>query len=246
MENLVTAGRSKYEKKSLSDMVVLYIKNRILEGSLKSGDKLIEADISAALNTSRAPVREAMRILNEQGIVSFLPRKGNHVLEMTKEELSEVFEIRTNLEMRILQKLVMEQMLCPEDFRELDKMTQKMMDGERQCKSQEERIYMLNTMDIGFHRYLWNASRSSRRGQILDGLFYQLLIAMNQDTYSLGTFEEKAIEHMRIVEALKKADLPVVLNEFYEHLKVYMDASIGDKEQIKKAASAGMQTAANK
>lgn len=71
MENLVTAGRSKYEKKSLSDMVVLYIKNRILEGSLKSGDKLIEADISAALNTSRAPVREAMRILNEQGIVSF-------------------------------------------------------------------------------------------------------------------------------------------------------------------------------
>lgn len=165
---------------------------------------------------------------------------------MTKEELSEVFEIRTNLEMRILQKLVTEQMLCPEDFRELDKMTQKMMDGERQCKSQEERIYMLNTMDIGFHRYLWNASRSSRRGQILDGLFYQLLIAMNQDTYSLGTFEEKAIEHMRIVEALKKADLPVVLNEFYEHLKVYMDASIGDKEQIKKAASAGMQTAANK
>ncbi|WP_156023789.1 GntR family transcriptional regulator, partial [Sporomusa ovata] len=60
-----------YEKKSLSDIVVSYVKNRILSGTLKSGDKLIEADISNELNTSRAPVREAMRILNEQGIISF-------------------------------------------------------------------------------------------------------------------------------------------------------------------------------
>ncbi|WP_416334010.1 GntR family transcriptional regulator, partial [Anaerospora hongkongensis] len=50
-----------YEKQSLSDIVVSYVKNRILSGVLKSGDKLIEADISSALNTSRAPVREAMR-----------------------------------------------------------------------------------------------------------------------------------------------------------------------------------------
>lgn len=75
MVNLAMSKMSNYEKKSLSDMVVLYVKNRILEGSLKSGDKLIEAEISEALHTSRAPVREAMRILNEQGFVSFCRAK---------------------------------------------------------------------------------------------------------------------------------------------------------------------------
>lgn len=161
---------------------------------------------------------------------------------MSQEELTEVFELRIGLEVRILEKLVTDRMLDAEDFRNLDSLTQEMLDGERICKKEEERIYMLNTMDIGFHRYLWNASGSYRRGQILEGLFYQLLIAMNQDTYSLGTFEEKAVEHMRIVAALKKNDLPRVLNEFREHLKVYMDTLIHDKEQIGKAAYAGMQT----
>jgi DNA-binding GntR family transcriptional regulator len=63
----------RYEKQSLSDMVVSYVKNRILSGTLKGGDRLIETDISNNFNISRAPVREAMRILNEQGLITFSP-----------------------------------------------------------------------------------------------------------------------------------------------------------------------------
>ncbi|WP_371363696.1 hypothetical protein SRRS_45720 [Sporomusa rhizae] len=215
-----------YEKKSLSDIVVAYVKHRILSGALKSGDKLIEADISNELSTSRAPVREAMRILNEQGIISFSPRRGNQVLEMSPKEVLEVFEIRISLEIQILHTLVTQHKLQEQDYEELYNLTLQMQNGEQECSKDEERVFLLNTLDLSFHRYLWNASESSRRGQILEGLFYQLLIVMNQNIVSLGTFAEKAQEHLRILNALKTKQSPLVLDEFMKHMQSYVDATV--------------------
>lgn len=215
-----------YEKKSLSDIVVAYVKTRILSGALKSGDKLIEADISNELSTSRAPVREAMRILNEQGIISFSPRRGNQVLEMSPKEVSEVFEIRISLEIQILHTLVTQHKLQEQDYEELYNLTLQMQNGEQQCSKDEERVFLLNTLDLSFHRYLWNASESIRRAQILEGLFYQLLIVMNQNIVSLGTFEEKAQEHLRILNALKTKQSPLVLDEFMKHMQSYVAATV--------------------
>lgn len=217
-----------YEKKSLSDIVVIYVKSKILSGALKSGDKLIEADISNELNISRAPVREAMRILNEQGIISFSPRRGNQVLELSPKEVLEVFEIRISLETQILQKLVNQDKLQEEDYEELFNLTLQMKEGEPQCSNDEERVSLLNTLDLSFHRYLWNAAESSRRAQILEGLFYQLLIVMNQDIVSLGTFKEKAQEHLRILNALKTKQLQLVIDEFMNHMHNYVDATLPD------------------
>lgn len=215
-----------YEKKSLSDLVVTYVKNKILSGALKSGDKLIEADISSKLSISRAPVREAMRILNEQGIISFSPRRGNQVLEMCPKEVLEVFEIRISLEIQILHILVNQNKLQEKDYEELHNLTLQMQNKERQCSKDEERVFLLNTLDLSFHRYLWNASESSRRAQILEGLFYQLLIVMNQNIVSLGTFKEKAQEHLRILNALKTKQSQLVVDEFMKHIHSYVDATL--------------------
>lgn len=224
-----------YEKKSLSEIVVSYVKNRILSGSLKCGDKLIEADISSELNTSRAPVREAMRILNEQGIISFSPRKGNQVLEMNPKEILEIFEIRISLEIQILDILVSEDILQEEDYQELQNLALRMQNGEGECSKDEERLFLLNTLDLSFHRYLWNASGSRRRAQILEGLFYQILLAMNKNTLSLGTFEEKAQDHLRIIDALKTKQLSIVLEEFQRHLHTYIETTLADDMQINNA-----------
>ncbi len=233
MKKMVTHGMvimPQYEKKSLSDIVVAYVKNRILSGVLKSGDKLTEADISSELSTSRAPVREAMRILNEQGIVSFSPRRGNQVLEMSPQEVLEVFDIRITLEIQILHILSTQPILQEKDYQELHQMTMQMQKGEQQCSTNEERVFLLNTLDLAFHRYLWNASESSRRAQILEGLFYQLLIVMNQNIVSLGTFEEKAQEHLQILNALKTNQPPLVSEAFMQHLHKYVNATLANSK----------------
>ena len=152
----------RYEKQSLSDMVVSYVKNRILSGTLKGGDRLIETDISNHFNISRAPVREAMRILNEQGLITFSPRKGNHVIEMDPAEIMEVFEIRTSLETQILRKILRNQMIKEEDFQQLTEIALEMKDGENRCRNEEDKVFLLNTLDISFHKHLWPLSGSVR------------------------------------------------------------------------------------
>lgn len=213
-----------YPKQSLCDIAVLYVKKKILSGKLKSGDKLIESDISLDLGISRAPVREALRELNVHGFVVFSPRKGNRVLDMTQAEILEVFEIRISLELQILRILVEQKMLSEKSFADLSALTDKMLESERQNIPEDERIYRLNDLDVSFHRYLWNASGSKRRAQYLEDLFYQLLIAMNKDVVSLGTFEEKAREHALITNALKSGDLKAVNRQFRNHLKEYVSA----------------------
>ena len=215
-----------YVKQNLNEIVVSYIKDKILSGEFKSGDKLIESEISNALSISRAPVREGMRELNMQGMISFVPRKGNYVLKMSLSETLEVFDIRIALENQILELLIHEKKLHQADYDHLMGFVDEMAAQDKKKLNSHDKIYFLNQLDLSFHGYLWQKSGSSRRGKILEDLFYQLLIVMNKNVDTLGTFHEKAEEHLRIIQALQKRDVDLVLAEFNEHIGSYVAALI--------------------
>ena len=221
----------KYEKQSLSDRVVAHVKEQILAGTLKSGDRLIETDISTHFRISRAPVREAMRILNEQGLITFSPRKGNHVIEMNPAELMEAFEIRASLETQILRKLLREQRIKETDFQQLTKIAREMNSGEKRGVNEAEKFFLLNSLDLSFHKYLWELSGNVRRVQILEGLFYQLLIVMNEDLSSLGVLEKKAEEHLKLVEVLRENDPSAGVRAFHNHIQDYVKVTLPREEQ---------------
>jgi DNA-binding GntR family transcriptional regulator len=169
--------------------------------------------------------------LNEQGLITFSPRKGNHVIEMDPAEIMEVFEIRTSLETQILRKILRNQMIKEEDFQQLTEIALEMKDGENRCRNEEDKVFLLNTLDISFHKYLWQLSGSVRRAQILESLFYQLLIAMNEDLSSLGILEKKSEEHLAFVEVLRKNELPLVVRSFHNHIQNYVKATLPEEEQ---------------
>ena len=221
-----------YEKHSLSEMAVLYIKNKILSGELKSGDKLVESNISADLSISRPPVREALRELSVQGMTVFSPRKGNFVLDMSSEELLEIFDIRISLEIKVLELLMRKKLLTCEDFTRLRGLVKKMREHNQLELEHHERIYQLNSLDLEFHSHLWSASKSLRRGKIMESLFFQILIAMNRYPKSLGSFDEKATEHERIVAALEKNDLELAVSHFKAHLDAYVRAVLPNADTM--------------
>ena len=218
-------------------MAVLYIKDKILSGEIKSGDKLVESSISADLSISRPPVREALRELSVQGMIVLSPRKGNFVLDMSLEEVLEIFDIRISLEVKVLELLVRKRALTGEDFRCLRAMIEKMREQSALQLDYHEKIYQLNTLDLMFHSYLWDASRSLRRGKIMEGLFFQLLIAMNRNPESLGTFLEKASEHERIIDALELNDLEAAIALFESHIDSYTQAVIMKMESERQLIS---------
>lgn len=218
----------KYTVNSLSEIAEQYIKDQILGARLKSGDKIIENDISEALEISRAPVREALSTLRQQGLVLFLPRRGHFVIEINRAELFEVFQIRISLELEILKILISENLLTKKEYAYLYNVSKKMRGVEKKRIDLNEKVFLLNSLDLEFHQYLWRASKSTRRSQLLEGLFYQLVIVMNEDLSSFGTSEEKAEEHISLVEAFESKDIELVCSQFESHLDKYLRSTLGE------------------
>src|SRR5699024_2481156 len=83
---------------SIRDRASFHLKNLILEGEYKTGDRLIEREIAERLQISRTPIREALLRLESQGFVVTVPRKGVVVADISTEDVIEVFTILSSLE----------------------------------------------------------------------------------------------------------------------------------------------------
>ncbi len=84
--------------KTVGEMVYRTLKKAILNGDLKPEERLIEQTVSRAMNTSRIPVREAIKKLEQDGFVERLPIRGFIVKKVSREEVEETFGIRAALE----------------------------------------------------------------------------------------------------------------------------------------------------
>src|SRR5215207_10087285 len=69
----------------------------IMNGDLQAGDRLVEEDLAARLGMSRLPVREALRTLSQEGLVTILPRRGAIVTPYGRREMVEVYDVRAEL-----------------------------------------------------------------------------------------------------------------------------------------------------
>jgi len=83
---------------SIRERAYLHLKDLILEGELKAGDRLVERELAERLNISRTPIREALFRLESQGFVKTVPRKGVIVSDISEKEIIEVFTILSSLE----------------------------------------------------------------------------------------------------------------------------------------------------
>lgn len=86
------------ELSPIRDKVYQYIKQAIVQGVYKSGERIIERELADQLNVSRTPIREALFRLESQGFVKTLPRKGVVVSKLSPEEIVEIFTILAALE----------------------------------------------------------------------------------------------------------------------------------------------------
>lgn len=91
-------GWDQQEIVPIRDKVFDYIKDAILKGDFKSGERIIERDLAEKLKISRTPIREALFRLESIGLVRTIPRKGVIVSKMTTEEIIEIFSILSYLE----------------------------------------------------------------------------------------------------------------------------------------------------
>jgi DNA-binding GntR family transcriptional regulator len=94
-EPVATGG---LEASSLVELAVRRLRGEILSGALAPGERLVEEQLTRRFGTSRAPLREALRLLGQQGLVEHLPRRGVRVTQLSARDMDELFTLRDTLE----------------------------------------------------------------------------------------------------------------------------------------------------
>ncbi|MDL2253766.1 GntR family transcriptional regulator [Ruminococcaceae bacterium OttesenSCG-928-I18] len=196
-----------YQKENLSHMVQDYIKDLILRGIYKEGTRVLETELAEQLGISRGPVREAIKTLEQRGILTVEARKGAYVTCFDDNDVQEVFEIRLLLENSILEELINNEILTEEDFRALDQNVDEMIAIVESDEPYEEKVLAVNKKDIEFHQYLWARSGSKRKEHMLNDLFFQLRLAMLYDTRVTEDLMRTATDHNEIIKYLRAGDL---------------------------------------
>ena len=82
---------------TLPSQIAVRIGRAIVDGDFQPGEKLREVDLSPSFGVSRASIREALRTLESEGLVTILPQRGAQVTTLSAEEVRDIFEIRANL-----------------------------------------------------------------------------------------------------------------------------------------------------
>lgn len=209
------------KRENLNSIVVDYIKEAILSGTYKIGDHINESELAINLGVSRAPVREAIRELENEGILTTKPRRGTYVTDYTLEDIKEVFDIRLLLENNINKILIYEDKLAEKDFKHLEQLVKEMVDIAESSLDDSQKSLLINKKDMDFHRFIWRKSGSLRRVKMLESIFFQLRIAMLYDMYETDNFLQSATDHYDIIEALKSKDIDKCKKALREHIISY-------------------------
>ena len=84
--------------KPLREVIFNTLREAIIVGELKPGERLMEVQLAEKMGVSRTPVREAIRKLELEGLVEMLPRKGAHVADLSVKDIMDVLEVRATLD----------------------------------------------------------------------------------------------------------------------------------------------------
>ena len=89
-------GKNSLRRRSLHEEVADCVRTMIIEGELKEGQRIHEPELCQQLDISRTPLREALKVLHSEGLVTIEPNRGAWVATITPEEIREHFERTTN------------------------------------------------------------------------------------------------------------------------------------------------------
>lgn len=149
-------------RKTLREQVVEILRHKILSGEIKPGERIIEAKVAEELKVSRGPLREALRQIEEEGLVVYEAQKGCVVKTMTYEEMQETYLIQSTLE-----KLAV-QMCGGEISKEQDEEMQKLVLSMEKAANQKN-LYDVIKFDEQFHECIVKTAHSEKLHRICCG-----------------------------------------------------------------------------
>lgn len=204
------------ERASLRERVFKTIREGILQEKYKKGDALREAVIAKELHVSRTPVREAIRQLELEGLVYSIPNKETVVAGISKEDVQDIFLIRSKLEGLAARKAA----TCRTD--EELKLMKRVLDL-TEFYVQKKEIDSISELDHQFHDLIYKAADSKIFKQVLSDFHTYVQKTRIISLERPGRLERLIKEHTAIYEALRLQDADEAERLMNEHVEYVVE-----------------------
>ena len=183
------------------------LKNDIINGNIRFGEKINENEYSIRYNISRTPLREALSKLDMMGIIERVPFKGVFLKKFNSEKVKEIYEIRLELEYIIYKEI--KEIMTDKHIKKVEKIVAK---GQKYNNSNNLAKFS-ETLEE-FDNYLYSLSKKELSLKILSELSFYMNIFKKTNP----NMQETVDEHEKIIEALKEKDDEKIYKALEEHL----------------------------
>lgn len=196
----------------LRDLVFTTLRQAILKGELQPGDRLMEIQLAEKMGVSRTPIREAIRKLEKEGLVTMVPRKGAEVAGISEKMLKDVLEVRMNLE-KLAFSLAMDN-IRPEDIKKLEAAEAAFSEA-----VDTGTLIDMTNADEAFHFIIYDVAGNNKLKELLNNLkenMYRYRLEYLKDRKYRDTLTK---EHNVIIEALRTGDREAGLGVVEQHIE---------------------------
>ncbi len=196
----------------LRDIVFNTLRQAILKGEMEPGERLMEVSLAQKLGVSRTPVREAIRKLELEGLVTMIPRRGAEVARISEKNLRDVLEVRRGLE-----ELAVELACARITDNQIMELKKSNVDFENSLTSND--VTVIAEADERFHEIIYKATGNERLVQVINNIKEQMY------RYRLEYIKESSkrpslvLEHKAIVNAIERRNLDDAKRQMREHIE---------------------------
>lgn len=201
---------AKIENVPLRVTVADIIRTAIIDGKMRPGTPIVEMALAEQLNVSRAPVREAIQMLEADGLIENVPYKGKRVKPLTVKEVEELYSLREQFEAFAIRRVVERGADIGELREQSDRMFRAADAGD---------FSALNAADEAFHRALIRLADHSLLLSMWDNLYLRIRQIMALRNSANRDLRQVAANHPPIVDAIERGDMIGAISLISDHTR---------------------------
>lgn len=201
-------------QRTLSDYVADQLRQAILAGQFAPNQRLVEQDIAESMRTSRGPVRDAIKILENEGLIVRESHRGAFVAQLHPEDFLEIYTLREALETLAIRYAI--ENATDQQVEEMAELVRSMESMSRQDYSQAD----ATDLDMEFHHTLCKISGHKRVLFVWESMSGQIrLVLLKHRLANPDDLRVRSVSwHLKIVEALRERDTEKAIKELRTHM----------------------------
>jgi DNA-binding GntR family transcriptional regulator len=198
--------------KPLSEVIFDTLREAIIAGELKPGERLMEVQLAEKMGVSRTPVREAIRKLELEDLVNMVPRKGAHVADLSVKDIMDALEVRAALDGLATSLAALR--ITSEELKELKHVQEQFVNY-----VEKDNINGSIKKDVELHDIIYKSSRNDKLIQITSNLREQVQRFRVIYLKDFNSTMDVIREHMEIIDAISRRDSETALKAAQKHIK---------------------------